>query len=332
VADDVSDREPTPQPERGEPPLSDPGPTDLSRADWFAIFQRAGKESMNDGIPMIASALAYSSFLAIPSVLLLAVGLFSLLASPNTIQELIDRFSTFMPSEAAQLFGDSLQRLEQKPSTGIVMALVGLVIALWSATSAMTTYMAALNIAYDLEDDRGFARKRLVALGLAAALGAAVLLVGLLLVFGPYVERWVGDVLGIEGVTSWLWWVVQWPLLVGGLLIAFSVVLYFAPASDRPPWRWVTPGALVALVVWIVASVGFAVYAGLFGSYNKTWGSLAAVIVTLTWLWLTGLALLFGGEVNAEVDRSRALRTRDRPARRPARRAGRSPDPVLRRS
>ena len=332
MADRSSETEPTPQPERSEPALVDPGPTDLSRADWLAIFQRAGKESMDDGIPMIASALAYSSFLAIPSVLLLVVGLFTLVAGPDTIQELIDRFSTFMPSEAAQLFGDSLQRLEQKPSTGVVMALVGLVIALWSATSAMTTYMAAINIAYDLDDDRGFVRKRLVALGLAAALGAAVLLVGLLVVFGPYVERWVGDVLGIEGVTSWLWWIVQWPLLIGGLLVAFSVILFFAPASDRPPWRWVTPGALIALVVWIVASVGFALYTGMFGSYNKAWGSLSAVIITLVWLWLTGLALLFGGEVNAEVERSRALRTRDRPARRPARRAGQSPDPVLRRS
>jgi membrane protein len=332
VTDDVSDPEPTPQPERREPPLTDPDPTDLSRKDWFAIFQRAGKESVEDGIPMIASALAYSSFLAIPSVLLLAVGLFSLLASPGTIEELIDRFSTFMPADAAQLFGDSLQRLEQQPSTGIVMATVGLVLALWTATSAMTTYMAAVNLAYDLDDDRGFVRKRLIALGLAAALGAAVVLVGLLLVFGPYVERWVGDVLGIEGVTSWLWWVVQWPVLVGGLLVAFAVVLYFAPAGERPPWRWVSPGALVALVAWIVASVGFALYSSMFGSYNKTWGSLSAVIVTLVWLWLTGLALLFGGEVNAEVERSRELRTRDRPARRPARRAGRPPDPVLRRS
>ena len=172
----------------------------------------------------------------------------------------------------------------------------------------MTTYMAAINIAYDRKDERPFVRKRLVALAMAAAIGAAVVLVALLLVFGPYVERWVGDVLGIEGVTSWLWWVVQWPLLVAGLLAAFAVVLYFSPAGERPPWRWITPGALVALVVWIVASVGFALYAGLFGSYNKTWGSLSAVIVTLTWLWLTGFALLFGGEVNAEVERSRKLR------------------------
>jgi membrane protein len=330
--DPAAEQGPQPQPERHEEPLVDPAPTDLSRKDWLAIFQRAVKESIDDGLPMIASALAYSSFLAIPSVLLLTVGLFTLFASPDTIRELIDRLSTFMPGDAAQLLGESLQRLEQQPSTGIVMATVGLVLALWSATSAMTTYMAAVNIAYDREDDRGFARKRLVAILMAAAIAGAVLLVGLLLVFGPYVERWVGDVLGLEGVTSWLWWVVQWPLLVAGLLAAFAVVLHFAPAGKRPPWQWFTPGALVALVVWLVASVGFALYTGLFGSYNKTWGSLSAVIVTLVWLWLTGLALLFGGEVNAEAERSRELRTRDRPARRPERRAGRSPDPVLRRS
>jgi membrane protein len=177
----------------------------------------------------------------------------------------------------------------------------------------MTTYMAALNTAYDRTDERTFIKKRAVALLMAATMGLAVLLVVLVLIFGPYVERWVGDALGIGGVTSWLWWVAQWPLLAGGLLFAFATVLYFAPDVDHRRWQFVTPGSLVALVVWLIASGGFAVYTGLFSSYNKTWGSLSAVIVTLTWLWLTGLALLFGGEVNAEVERSRELR-QGRPA------------------
>jgi membrane protein len=300
--------EPTPQPERTEPRVADPGLTDLSRRDWIAIFQRAAKESLDDNVPMIASALAYSSFFAIPAVLLVAVGLFSLLTGPETISDLIDRFSTFMPGDAAQLLGDSLQRLDDKPSTGIVMTLVGFLIAIWTTTSAMSTYMAALNTAYDRKDGRGFAKKRAVALLMAATMGAAVLLVALFLIFGRYVERFVGDALGIEAAMSWLWWIAQWPLLAGGLLIAFATLLYLAPDVEHRRWQFVTPGALVALVVWLVVSGGFALYTGLFSSYNKTWGSLSAVIVTLTWLWLTALALLFGGELNSEVERSRELR------------------------
>lgn len=277
----------------------------LSLKDWPGILKRAGKESLDDNLPMIASALAYSSFFAIPSVLLLTVGLFSLVASPDTINDLVERFSTFMPADAAQLIGDSLQRLEERPSSGILISVVGFVLAVWSMTGAMTTYMTALNDAYEREDKRGFVRKRVVALGLAGAIGVAVALVAVFLILGPYVERWIGDALGIAGVTSWLWWVVQWPVLAGGLLVAFALLLYFAPDVEHRRWQVVTPGALVALAVWLVASVGFALYAGFFGSYNKTWGSLSAVIVTLTWLWLTSLALLFGGEVNAEVERSR---------------------------
>ena len=304
---------PKPQPEHGEPKLADPSLRDLTLRDWLAIFRRAGKETVDDDLPTAASALAYSSFFAIPSTLLLAVGLFSLVAAPDTISELMDRFGAFMPTEATELLGGSLQRLEERPSTGILMAAVGLLLALWGSTSAMTTYMRALNTAYDRKDGRSFAKKRLVALAMVVAIGAATLLVGLLLVFGPYVESWLGSALELEGVLSWVWWIVQWPLLVVGLLTAFAVLHYFAPDVEHRSWQFVTPGSVVAVVAWLAASAGFSVYASMFGSYNKAWGSFSAVIVTLTWLWLTGLALLFGGEVNAEVERSRELR-QNRPA------------------
>ena len=302
-----------PQPERGEPTLADPGLGDLSRRDWLAVFQRAVKESLDDNIPMIASALAYSSFFAIPSTLILALGLFTLFSGPETIRDLMDRLDAFLPAEATQLLGDSLTQLENQPSAGLAITALGFVLALWASTSAMTTYMAALNIAYDRKDGRGFVRKRLVALVLVGAIGAAVGLVALFLIFGPYVERWVSDLLGLEATLSWLWWVLQWPLLAGGLLAAFSILQYLGPDVEHRRWHFVTPGSVIALVVWVLVSVAFGVYTGLFESYNKTWGSLSAVIVTLTWLWLTGLALLFGGEVNAEVERSRELR-QDRPA------------------
>lgn len=282
--------------------LQDPGLGDLSRHDWIATLRRAVHESLDDGITVTASALAYSSFFAIPSTLLLALGLFTLASDAETIRDFIDRLDAFMPAEATELLGESLTRLEEQPSTGALLTIVGFVLALWASTSAMTTYMAALSTAYDRKDTRSFVRKRLVALALLPVPGAAVALVVFLLILGPYAERAVGNVLGVESVLSWAWWVAQWPLLFAGLLAVFAILLYYGPDVGHRSWRLVLPGAGIATVMWVVVSGAFAVYTGLFESYNKTWGSLSAVIVTLTWLWLTGLALLFGGEVNAEVE------------------------------
>jgi membrane protein len=298
-----------PEPERWEPKLADPRLRDLTPRDWMAISKRAAKETIADDMPLVASAVAYSSFFAIPSLLLLAVGLFSLVASPQTITDLMDRFSNFMPGEATELLDGSLRRLEEQPSSGILMTIVGFVLAVWASTSAMTTYMTALNMAYDRKDGRGFLRKRLVAGLMVLAIGAAVLLVALFLIFGPYVQRFVGDLLGIGGAVSWAWWTVQWPILFVGLLVAFAVLHYFGPDVEHPRWQLITPGSVLAVLVWLITSGGFAVYTAFFGNYNKAWGSFSAVIVTLIWLWLTAIALLFGGEVNAEVERSRELRT-----------------------
>jgi membrane protein len=297
-----------PEPERWEPKLADPRLRDLTPRDWLAVFRRAAADTIEDNMPMVASAVSYSSFFAIPSILLLAVGFFTLVATPDTIGELIDRFSTFMPTEATQLIDDSLRRLDEQPSTGILITIVGLMLALWASTSAMTTYMTALDIAYDRKDGRGFVRKRLVALLMVGAIGAAVLLVGVLLIFGHHVERFLGDLLGLEDVFGWVWWTAQWPLLFFGLLTAFAVLHYYGPDVEHRRWEFISPGSVVAVIGWLVASSGFAIYTSLFGSYNKAWGSFSAVIVTLTWLWLTAMALLFGGEVNAEVERSREHR------------------------
>jgi len=281
--------------------MQDRGLRDLSARDWIGIFRRSVAESLDDSIPMMASALAYSSFFAIPATLLLALGLFTLVSDAETIRDFMDRLDAFMPAEATQLLGESLTRLEEQPSAGILLTVFGFVLALWASTSAMTTYMAALNTAHDQKDGRSFVRKRLVALGLVCVLGGAVALVVFLLILGPNAERWVGSLLGIESTLSWLWWVVQWPLLLGGLLAAFAVLHHFGPDVERRSWRFALPGATVAAIIWVLVSSAFAFYTSLFESYNKTWGSLSAVIVTLTWLWLTGLALLFGGEVNSEV-------------------------------
>jgi membrane protein len=300
---------PQPQPEQHEPRLVDPGLGDLSFRDWRAILVRGVKEFLADNGTMLASALAYATFFAIPSVLLVVVGVFTLLVGPQTITTLMGHFSHVMPGQAASLLGGSLRRLDQNPSTGVVMTIVGLVLALWSTTGAMTSYMTAINLAYERKDGRSFIRKRIVAVELVAVIGFAFLLVAVLLIFGPPIERFVAAHAGpASGAVGWIWWIAEWPILVAGLLAAFATLLYLGPDVAHPRWRFITPGSLFATVVWLAASGAFAFYTAAFGSYNKTWGTLAAVIIMLTWLWLAAIALLLGAEINAEAERSRELR------------------------
>jgi membrane protein len=305
---DIEGKTPTPQPESHEPQLPDPGLRDLSKRDYKAIVIRAGKEALDDQITDLAAALAYYSFLAIPSILLVALGVFSVFADESAVQSLIDRVGTVAPEEATALLEDSLTRMTQNSSGGWAMAILGLVLALWTTTGAMTSFMRALNRAYDRKETRGFVRQRIVAIVMVAIMLTAFALVFGLLVMGPALSGWIGDAVGLEAVLKWVWWVAQWPVLIVGLLLAFATVLYLGPNIDHPKWHFVTPGSVFAVVVWLLASGLFAVYTATFASYNKAWGSLAAVIIMLTWLWITGCALLFGAEINAEAERSRELR------------------------
>ncbi|MDQ4081901.1 MAG: YihY/virulence factor BrkB family protein [Actinomycetota bacterium] len=299
---------PTPQPEPEQPRLEDPGVTDLSKRDYMAVVVRAGKEAIADNIPDAAASVAYYSFLAIPAALLLSVGIFSLAADPEAIETLIDKLGTVVPAEATSLLEDSLHRVIENQRSGVIMIAVGVAVALWTATSAANAVIRALNVAYDRTETRPFWRQRLVSLALLALLLVAFLLVFGLLVLGPALSDWVGGLVDATEVFQWLWWTAQWPILVLALLLVFAAILLLAPNVEHPRWQFVTLGSVVATVLWLVVSGLFAVYVSMFGSYNKTWGSLAAVIVMLTWLWLSALALLFGAEINAEAERSREMR------------------------
>ena len=304
---------PQPQPEHRESRLRDPEPTDLSKRDYLAILKRALKEANRDHITNLAAALAYYAFLAIPSALLLAAGVFSLLAGPHAVTTIVDKLGTIIPGQAQTLLSGSLKRMTQHQATGAVVAGIGGALALWSLGGAMQNLMWALNIAYDREETRGFVRRRLAAfamvffalLGFALAFGVLVL--------GPHLSTWIGNAIGAKTVVKIVWWVAEWPLLVGGLLVSFAGILHLGPNVKHPRWKFLSFGSVLAVVIWLVASGAFAFYVSRFGSYNKAWGTLSAVVVMLTWLWLSGLALLLGAEVNAEAERSRELR-RGQPA------------------
>jgi membrane protein len=301
--------EPQPQPEHDEPTLAEPTPRDLSKRDYLAILIRAGKGSVKDHVTNLAAALAYYAFLAIPSLLLVAVGIFSLVGDGDAVEEIIDRLEGVAPQEALTLLDQTLQRvIETQSNSGLAMIVVGSVLALWTVTGAMETLIWALNSAYDREETRGFFKRRITALAMIILLLLAFGLAFGLLVLGPHLSGWIGSAVGLEAVVKWLWWTAQWPVLIFGLLFAFATILYLGPNVDHPRWRFLTFGTAISVVVWLLASGGFAFYVSQFASYNKAWGSLAAVIIMLTWLWISGLALLFGAEVNAETERSRELR------------------------
>jgi membrane protein len=274
----------------------------------FTVLRAAVADARSHHVTTTAQALAYSLFLAIPSALLVVLGVFSLVADAGDVNRLVQRLESVMPKEAASLLSDSLQRSTASPRSGIVMTIVGAALALWSTTSAATTLMQGITSAFGRADERSLLRKRGTALVLVACLVAAAGLVVALLVLGPYLEGWIGNATGQPTLVAWAWWTAQWPILMAGLLFAFSVLLYLGPDVEQPKWVLITPGAIAATVIWLAASGGFAFYAASFGSYNKTWGTLSAVVVTLVWLWLTSAALLFGAEINAEAQRLAAER------------------------
>jgi len=305
----MNESQPQPQPEREEPKLAEPTPSDLSKRDYMAILKRALKSSLEDHITNLAAALAYYAFLAIPAVLLVAVGVFNLVADEDLITRIIERLQGVAPQEALTLLEQTMRRVvESQANSGIALVVVGSVLALWTVTGAMDTLMWALNSAYGREETRGFIKRRLTALVMVILLLFAFILAFGLLVLGPHLSGWVGSAVGLETVVEWLWWTAQWPILILGLLFAFATVLYLGPNVDHRRWQFLTVGTTIAVVIWLVASGLFAIYVGQFSSYNKAWGSLAAVIIMLTWLWISALALLFGAEINAETERSRELR------------------------
>jgi membrane protein len=304
----LPDQAPEPQPEHDEPRLEDPGPTELSRRNYFAILRRAVKKFNDDHMTNIAAALAYYAFLAIPSALLLAAGLFSLLAGPHAVTTLIDKLHGILPGQATNLLEGSLRNLTRHHSTGITVLSIGGVLAFWSLTGAMQNVMWAMNIAYDRDEGRGFVRRRITALWMVVfALIGFALAFGVL-VLGPHLSTWIGDAVGAKTAVKIAWYVAEWPLLVAGLLVTFAGLMHYGPNVEHPRWQFLNFGSVVAIVMWLVVSGAFAFYVSKFSSYNKTWGSLAAVVVMLTWLWLSAAALLLGAEINAEAERSRELR------------------------
>ena len=271
------------------------------------LVRSAIRASSRHHVTSIAAALAYYAFLTIPSALLVAVGLFGLLAGPDTVNALVERLSDVMPAEATDLVSRSLDRVTREHATGASLIGIGGLLALWSVSGAMQNVMWGLNTIYDRDESRGFVRRRLTAWAMAAFALVGLTLAFVLLVLGAQLSGWIGEALHQQTLVTLVWWVGQWPVLVAGLLVAFAGILCIGPNVEHRRWRFFTYGSVFAVVVWLLASGAFSLYVSQFGSYNKAWGALAAVVVLLTWLWLSALALLLGAEIDAEAERIRRL-------------------------
>jgi membrane protein len=279
----------------------------MARAGTSTVARNAFSAFRRDNMTSVAAALAYYAFLSVPAGLMVAVGTFGLLAGPHAVTVVVGKLHGIVPAQAASLVDGSLNRLVENRGTGLTVLVIGLAVALWSLTGAMQNVMWGVGIAHGCPDRRGFVRKRLV-----AALMIAFALIGFavsfgVLVLGPALSTWIGRSTHQQTVVKVGWYAAEWPLALVGLLVAFAGLLALAADRRDDDRRAVSVGAIVATVAWVVASALFSVYLSGFASYNKTWGSLAAVVVMLTWLWLGGVALLFGAEVDAELERRRGF-------------------------
>ena len=278
----------------------------MARAGAFSVARSAFSAFRRDNMTSVAAALAYYAFMSVPAGLLVVVGAFSLFAGPHAVSVVVGKLNAIVPAQAASLIEGSLHRLVENRGTGLTVLVIGLLVAAWSLTGAMQNVMWGVSIAHECPDQRGFLKKRLIAAGMIvfALIGFAVAFG--VLVLGPHLSSWIGRTTGERSLVEIVWYIAEWPLALVGLLFAFVGLMALAPDRRDTDSRAVSAGAIVATVLWVLASALFSVYLSRFGSYNKTWGSLAAVVIMLTWLWLGGVSILFGAEVDAELLRRRA--------------------------
>jgi membrane protein len=284
-------------------------PTDIPRAGWPAVLKRAWVEFKEDNLTDWAAALTYYSVLALfPAMLALAalVGIFG--EYPRTTNALLDIARQVSGNNSA-LNGlrDTINGIVQnKGGAGALLGL-GLAGALWSASGYIGAFMRASNAIYEVPEGRPFWKLR--PLQVVVTLGMVVLVALLLIalvVSGP-VARAIGDQVGLGSTAVTVYQIAKWPIMAGVVLVILALLYYVAPSARLPKIQWLSPGAIVALVIWVIASAAFGFYVANFGSYNKTYGTLGGAISLLVWLWISNLAVLFGQELNAEIERGREL-------------------------
>ena len=281
-------------------------PTDLGARSWWSVLKRTVSEFRADNLTDWAAALTYYAILSIFPALIVLVSILGL-AGDSATRALLDNIQQLGPGPAQDIVSGAIREISGSQGAAGVALILGLAAALWSASGYVGAFSRASNVIYEVEEGRPIWKLRPLQVALTLTLLLLVAFSAIAVVLsGPLADE-VGKVLGVQGTALTVWDLVKWPAIVLVVLTMVAILYYAAPNVRHAGFRWITPGGLLAVFLWIAASIGFAFFVANFGSYNKTYGSLAGVIVFLVWLWISNVAILLGAELNAELERRREV-------------------------
>lgn len=273
-------------------------PTEIPAQGWKQIVKRGWKEAKADQVPLLAAGVAYYAFLAIFPALVAIVSIYGLFADPATITSQLESLTEALPGQARQVITDQVTALAARRTALGIGLIISILIALWSASGGISNMLTAITTAYDEEEKRGFIKKRLLSLALTVgAILFMLIMLGIVAVLPPLLNSIFGS-----GALKWVFQILGWLVLMVIVMVVLGILYRIAPDRDAPKIKWVSVGAVVATVIWLLASIGFSIYSSTFGNYAKTYGVFAGIVVLLFWLWLTAYAILLGAEINAETE------------------------------
>jgi membrane protein len=298
-------------------------PQEIPPKGWLDIAKRTGKEVKQDQVPLLSAGVAFYTLLALFPAAIAVVSIYGLVADPNTVRDQIEQLTQKLSPSTADLVGEQIKQVTSGAGGALGLATVlGILTALWSASSGMKALITGVNLAYDETESRKFFKLR--GLALLLTLGAMVLLV----VAGATIVGYPPIADDLPTVLRWVVGIVRFAILGGLLVVGLAVLYRLAPDRDQPKWTWVSWGSVIATVLWVLASIAFAIYANSFGNYNKTYGALAGIIILMFWLFLTSFVVLVGAELNTEMELQTAKDTTKGPEKPMGERGGHAADHV----
>ncbi|MEU8788294.1 YihY/virulence factor BrkB family protein [Streptomyces sp. NPDC048643] len=281
-------------------------PTDLPRQAWGKVLSGSLREFKKDELTDRAAALTYYGVLALFPALLALVSLLGI-TGRSTTDKVLDNLKQLAPGPARDILTRAVEQLQGNAGIGSIVAVVGLVVAVWSASGYVAAFMRAANAVYDMPEGRPIWKILPVRVGVTVVLMVLAVASSLIVVFTGGLARQAGTALGVGDSAVTVWSIAKWPVLVVLVTIMIAILYWACPNAKVKGFKWITPGSFLALVIWMIASAGFAFYVANFASYNKTYGTMAGVVVFLVWLWISNLAILLGLEFDAEAVRQRAV-------------------------